>query len=57
MKPNKKMVINKLLIAMFFLLLVIVIFVIWVKTRNQNIVLKMKDGLENPDILEYYKQV
>lgn len=56
MKPNKKMVINKLLIAMFFLLLVIVIFVIWVKTRNQNIVLKMKDGLENPDILEYYKQ-
>ena len=56
MKPNKKLVINKLLIAMFFLLLVLVIFVIWVKTRNQNIVLKMKDGLEDPEILEYYKQ-
>ena len=56
MKLNKKSIVIKLLIAMFFLVLVIIIFVIWVKTRNQNIVLKMKDGLENPEILEFYKQ-
>ena len=56
MKLNKKLMIIKLLIAMFFLLSVIIILVVWVSPRNQNIVLKMKDGLENPEILEYYKQ-
>ena len=48
--------INKLLVMMVFLLLVIVMIIIRVRSGNQNIVLEMKDGLENPDILEYYKQ-
>ena len=56
MKPNKKSIINKLLLTMVFLLLVIAILVIRGQAKSQNIVLKMKDGLENPEILEYYKQ-
>lgn len=56
MKSNKKSMINKLLVMMVFLLLVIVMIIIRVRSGNQNIVLEMKDGLENPDILEYYKQ-
>lgn len=56
MKPNKKSIINKLLLTMVFLLLVIVMLVIWAQSKSQNIVLEMKDGFENPEILEYYKQ-
>ena len=56
MKLSKKPIIIKLLIFILLLIIATAISIVWTSKKEQNIVLKMKDGLENPEILEYYKQ-
>ena len=56
MKLNKKSIIIKLLIFILLLIIATTISIVWTRGKEQNIVLKMKDGLENPEILEFYKQ-
>ena len=56
MKSNRKSIIIKLLIFILLLVIATAISTVWTREKEQNIVLKMKDGLENPEILEFYKQ-
>lgn len=56
MKLSKKSIIIKLLIIILLLVIAAAIGIVWIREKEQNIVLKMKDGLENPEILEFYKQ-
>ena len=56
MKLRKKSIIIKLLIFILLLIIATAISTVWTREKEQNIVLKMKDGLENPEILEFYRQ-